>query len=210
MSSICVRISLSRSASGRGRKLSAAGVLGVSGNSLGIGRYSAQLRADNSPDISRRLRDYYDGITSVAPVRIAAGALEADAVMLAERADRIALARIRIGVAGPDDDRPEASVVLSARRQHRGGKRGAVHLAQCQEQRHLALDVRLEADLLLERHLRDRAEALRRPVLLLAKVFFDGVAHGFRFGDRLGLGLDAEPRLAARAIANVSHDSSQH
>src|SRR5207248_1232271 len=70
--------------------------------------------------------------------------------------------------------------------------------------------MRLEADLLLERHLRDRAEALRRPVLLLAKVFLDGVAHGLRFGDRFGLGLDPKPRLAARGIANVSHDSSQH
>ena len=54
------------------------------------------------------------------------------------------------------------------------------------------------------------AEALRRPVLLLAKVFLDGVAHRLRFGDRFGFGLDPKPRLAAWGIANVSHDSSQH
>src|SRR5438874_6248422 len=166
MSSICVRISLSRSASGRRRKLSAAGVLGGSGNSLGIGKYSAQLRADHNRDATARREIFcrpgqapsqalYPAL--IAPVGIAAGALEADAVMLAQRTDRIALTRIGIGIVGPDDDRPKAAVVAPVRRQHRGCKRGTVHLAQRQEQRHLALDVCLEADLLLEIDLRYRA-----------------------------------------------------
>jgi len=48
-------------------------------------------------------------------------------------------------------------VVLAACRQHRGDERLAVVGAQGQEQRHLALDVGLAADLLLEEHGRDPA-----------------------------------------------------
>jgi hypothetical protein len=80
--------------------------------------------------------------------------------------------------------------------------------AQRQEQRHLALDMRLEADLLLERHLGDRLEALRRLFLLLAKIFFDRMAHRFRFAHGLGLGLDPKPGFAVGGVADVLHASS--
>src|SRR5207302_3125928 len=97
--------------------------------------------------------------------------------MLAERADRIALVRIGIGIAGSDDNRPEAAVVESAGGQHRRSERGPIHVAQGQKQRHLALDVRLQADLLLEIDLRDRWKALRSLVLLFADVYLEGLAN---------------------------------
>src|SRR5579884_3287501 len=128
--------------------------------------------------------------------------------MLGEGADCVALLGIGVGIARPDDDRAEAAVVAAICRQHRGRERRPVHVAQRQEQRHLALDVRLQPDLLLEIDLRHRAEALRRLVLLLAEVLLDGVTHRFRFGDRLGLGFDPKPGLAPRRIANIAHASS--
>src|SRR5207244_2062718 len=113
-----------------------------------------------------------------------------------------------VGVAGADDDRPEAAIVAPARRQHRGGQRLAAIVAQRQKQRHLALDMLFQADLLLEIDLGDRAKALRRLVLLLAEIFLDRVAHGLRLGDRLRFALDPKPGLAAWRVANIPHASS--
>ena len=63
--------------------------------------------------------------------------------MVAERPDGVDVIHIRVGVGDSDDDRPEGPVVLSSRRQHGGDQRRAVVLAQRQEQRHFALNVRL-------------------------------------------------------------------
>src|SRR5882672_60744 len=63
---------------------------------------------------------------SVAPIGVAAGAVQRHPIMLGERADRIALIGIGIGVARSDDDRTKAPVVAAARRQHRGCQRIAV------------------------------------------------------------------------------------
>src|SRR5947208_15892895 len=93
-------------------------------------------------------------------------------------------------------------------RQHRGGERIAVAVAQGQEQRHLVLDMRFQPDLLLEKDLGNGAKALRRLIMLLAEILLDGVAHKLGFGQRLGFGLDPKPCLAARGVANVPHASS--
>src|SRR5579859_2315513 len=68
--------------------------------------------------------------------------------------------------------------------------------------------MRFQPDLLLERNHGDRLKAGRGLFLLLAEVFLHGVPHRFRFGCRLGFGLDPEPGPAVRRIANVSHASS--
>ena len=73
--------------------------------------------------------------------------------MLAERFDRVGVVDIRVGIRHADDDRPEAPVVVSARWEHRGDQRITVAVAQSQEQRHLALNMRFEANLLLKIYL---------------------------------------------------------
>jgi hypothetical protein len=111
----------------------------------GRGRGSATRSASTGPT-SRRLG-------SIAAVGVAAPPFEGEAEMLAERLDRVGVVDIWVGVRDPDDDRPEAPVVLPARREHRGDQRVAFVIAQGQEQRHLALNMRFEPDLLLKAHL---------------------------------------------------------
>src|ERR1700730_17527484 len=48
---------------------------------------------------------------SVAAIGIAAAPLEGEAVMLAERADRVRVLGIGVGIRHADDDRPETAVV---------------------------------------------------------------------------------------------------
>src|SRR5262249_18487819 len=77
-----------------------------------------------------------------------------------------------------------------------------------QEQRHLALDVGFEPDLLLEENLGRRLERLDRLFLLLAKKLLDGMAHPVGFTGGFGFCFDSEPGLSAWGIANVFHASS--
>src|ERR1700687_3769121 len=70
---------------------------------------------------------------SVAPVGVAAGAVQRHPIMLGERADRVALIGVGIGVSRSDDDRPKAPVIATARRQHCGRQRVAVAVAQREE-----------------------------------------------------------------------------
>jgi hypothetical protein len=149
------------------------------------------------------------GAGSVATVRVATTPFECEAVMLAERANGIGMVDIRVRICHPDNDRPEGTIVMSSGRQHRGDQRIALVVSQRQEQGHLALDVRFEANLLLEIHLRRRLEALDRLFLLFAKELLHRVAHRVRFARSLSFGLDPKPSLPAWGIANVFHASSQ-
>src|SRR5437763_4592588 len=221
---MCRRISRSSSASGWARKCSASGVLCGSGNSVVIkaapvgksgmpAMFACPGRPVESPKPqipaqTRRLMLFLDWPPLVAAIRVAAGAFQGHPVMLAEGADRVTLFGIGVGVAGPDDDRAEAAIVAPVGRQHRGGERIAVAVAQGQEQRHLVLDMRFQPDLLLEKDLGNGPKALRRFVMLLAEILLDGVAHKLGFGQRLGFGLDPKPCLAAWGVANVPHASS--
>src|ERR1700726_1310191 len=125
---------------------------------------------------------------SVAAVRVAAASLEREAVMLAESTDGVRMLHIRVGIRYSDDDRPEAPVVAAARREHGGYQRITLVVAQRQEQRHFALYMRFEADLLLEINLGGRLEALYCLFFLLAKELLDSVAHAFGFYRGLGFG----------------------
>src|SRR5271166_3623558 len=70
-----------------------------------------------APAMRRRQRG------SVAAVRVAAGAFESHAEMLAERFDRFAVLDIGVAVGHADDNRAKRAVILAAGRQHRGRER---------------------------------------------------------------------------------------
>src|ERR1700739_1189889 len=70
--------------------------------------------------------------------------------------------------------------------------------------------MRFQPDLLLEMHRGRWLKSLDRLFLLLAEAFIDGVAHAVGFAGGLGFGLDPEPGLTARRIADVFHVSSKH
>src|SRR5947208_9329312 len=80
-------------------------------------------------------------------------------------------------------------------RQHRGGERIAVAVAQGQEQRHLVLDMRFQPDLLLEKDLGNGAKALRRLIMLLAEILLDGVAQ-----DRKSTRLNSSHQIISYAV----------
>src|ERR1700722_9108475 len=126
--------------------------------------------------------------------------------MIGEGLDRRSVIDIRIGVAGPNDDASTAA--FATRRQHRGRQSNAVHIAQCQKQRHRALDMRFLADFLLDIDVRQRAKTLAGPLAFPPVVFFDSVPHLFRFGHGLCLSDEAEPGFIARRVANVFHAGS--
>src|SRR5215469_10241441 len=69
--------------------------------------------------------------------------------------------------------------------------------------------MRFKADLLLEKHLGGRLEALARLLLLFTEKFLDRVTHEFGFGRGFGVGLHPKPGVPAWGIANVFHASSQ-
>src|SRR5260370_6212174 len=89
------------------------------------------------------------GVASAA-IRIAAGAFERDAKMFAQRGDRLAMNGVGVAVLRADDDGPETAIIAPAGRQHRGREWLAVVVGHGEEDRHLALDMRLQPDLLLE------------------------------------------------------------
>src|SRR5260221_12127334 len=144
-----------------------------------------------------------------AAIRIAAGALERDAKMFAQRGDRLAMNRVGVAVLRADDDGLKVAIIAPPGRQHRGGERLAVVVAQGEEDRHLALDMRLQPDLLLEENGGDGPIGFGRLRLGVAEIFFDGVAHGSRIAFRLGFGLDAKPGSPAGGLADISHASSR-
>src|SRR5271166_6264850 len=121
--------------------------------------------------------------------------------MLAERADRVRVIDIGVGIRHADDNRPEALVVVAAGREHRGYQRIPLVVTQGQEQRHFALNMRFETDLLLEINLGERLKALDRLFMLLAKELLDGMAHAFGFGGSLRFSLDPKPGFPAWGIA---------
>src|SRR6185437_16733672 len=145
---------------------------------------------------------------SGSAIGIAALALQRDAEMRRQRTDRTALLRVGIVVRGADDDRAEAAIVMAFRRQHRRRQRVALVIAQCQEQRHGPLQMRVEPDLLLDEAARRRLIALRRLLALLSKKLLDRMPHGIGLDAGFRLRLDAEPGLAARRVANIFHASS--
>src|SRR5438876_5962599 len=91
-------------------------------------------------------------------VRKTAGTIERQAEMPAQRLDGGSMLGIGIAIVRPDDDHPKGRVRFPAGRQHGRDDRRASGISQGQEQRHLAQDMRLEADLLLDECPRGRLE----------------------------------------------------
>src|ERR1700721_3582070 len=87
---------------------------------------------------------------SATSVRVAVVRIKGDAEVIAERANCVAVLREWVAVRESDDDRLDRALT-SFRRQHRGGERIALAVAQGQENRHDALDVRLQPDVLLDK-----------------------------------------------------------
>src|ERR1700681_2856061 len=123
---------------------------------------------------------------SAAAIRVAVVRIESDAEVLAERLNGVAVLGERIAVRYTDDDRLDRAV-SSFRRQQRGGERLALAVAQRQENRHDAFDVRLQPDVLLDKgagwHVGFDGLLPR-----LAKMLLNGVVHGLRFTRGLRLG----------------------
>src|SRR6266404_3308610 len=85
-----------------------------------------------TPDLGRPRGPQYPWRTldrSVAAIGIAAASLEGEAVMLTERADRVGVVDIGVGIRHADDDRPEGAIVAPAGRQHGGRQRVAFVVA---------------------------------------------------------------------------------
>src|SRR6185312_785451 len=140
-----------------------------------------------------------------ASIGVAALALERDAEMIAQRLDRLAFGGIGVGIVGADDDAAERRIGLAARRQHRRDMAVAVGVAQRHEERHFLLDMRVEADLLLEECPRHRLIGLRGLLALEAEMLLDRVAHELGFARRLDLGFEPEPALAIGCIDDKAH-----
>jgi hypothetical protein len=127
--------------------------------------------------------------------------------MRAQRADRVAMFGIGIAIGDSDDDRPESPVVAALRRQHRRNQRVPYPIAQRQEDRHDPLHMRVQADVLLDEAPRRRLIALDRFFPLLTEEFLNGMPHDIGFDHRFRFRLEAEPSLAVRGVADVSHGS---
>ncbi len=128
--------------------------------------------------------------------------------MLAEGPDGVGVIGVRVGIRHADDDRPKAPVIMTAGREHGGDQRISLVVPQCQEQRHFALNMRFEPDLLLDENFGHRLKCLDGLLLLFAKELLDGMAHTVGFTGGLGFGLDPEPGVATRGLTNISHASS--
>ncbi len=122
--------------------------------------------------------------------------------MRRQRPDRRVVLDVRVAVADADDDR-----AARPRRHHGGGEPVALRIAQGEEARHGPAQMRLEADLLLDEGPGRRHVGGLGALPRLAEMLFDGVAHQGRFLDRLRLGLDPEPGLSARDVADIVHRS---
>src|SRR5258708_9923976 len=128
--------------------------------------------------------------------------------MLAELGDGVAMVRVGVGVLRTDDDAGRRMVGVAPGGQHGGGERLASAVAERQKQRHFALDMVVSTDILLNERSRGRTIALGGFLPLAVEELFHGMAHEGGFLGRLGLGLDAEPRMSAGRVTNVLHATS--
>ena len=88
---------------------------------------------------------------SSSSIWIAPDALEGEAEVLAQLANGLTMLRVGIPVLRAHNDDPESRVIAPARRQHGCDEGVSLRTAQRQEQRHHALHVRLEANVLLNK-----------------------------------------------------------
>ena len=158
---------------------------------------SASPRPTKRPSLRLRLQ--------IPPIRVAARRIERQTEMLAQRVDRLGEIGIRILIAVSHDDWPERARCFALRRQHRRHQSLPFAIAQGQEQRHCALDMRLSPDALLHIHAGPRWHVgLGRLFMRLPEVSLHGVVHGLglerRFGDRF----KSEPRQR-RGVAHILH-----
>ncbi len=130
---------------------------------------------------------------------------QGQAEMPAQGLNGLAVFGVGIAVPRPDDDDLKAFVIAAAGGQHGRGQAVAFTIPQGQKQRHLALQMRRQTDILFNKDRRCGFVGCRGLVFLAPEMLLDRMPHQGGFLIRLHLGLHTEPGFPARSIANVLH-----
>src|SRR4051812_45444116 len=128
--------------------------------------------------------------------------------MTPESLDGVVIKQVRVAVLRTDDNRLEGRIVTTFGGQFGRHMRDSIVVTQGQEERHAALDMRLQSDIALDEIGRCGLVARCGGLPFAAEMLFHGMAHGGRLLGGLGFGLKPEPSLAARSVADVLHASN--